>query len=258
MKTISTLAMLLILAAASRAAIPPGWSTDFDDSISAAETAQRPALVFFTASWCGPCKLMASVTLADPAVQGKLAGLERIAVDIDEHPDLASKYGVEAVPTFVMLSTGEAEVERTTGYQPAADFSQWLATSGSEAQAAMVRQSRVKKSLADVDQLIVATGTDSIRKAAATLFDLCDERDPAIVKLAAGRLIAVADRDPSILLDGLKDPRLATRIEVANVLELKIGSAFDIDPWSGASTRETKIRAWRDHLPTMPASKGSD
>ena len=37
---------------------PTDWSTNYDATLAAAATNQQPALVYFTASWCGPCKLM--------------------------------------------------------------------------------------------------------------------------------------------------------------------------------------------------------
>ena len=240
--------LLMIAASTLRADIPAGWSTDYPGTLSAAASKQRPALVFFTASWCGPCKLMSRVTLADARVQQGIAGIEHVAVDIDAHPDLASKYGVNAVPTFVMLSAGEDEVERTTGYEATGDFMQWLTAGVAEAQDVMIRKAVAKKDLGDVDQLLVSTGSDSLQEAAVKLFDLCDERDAAIVKEAAERLKAIASRAPSVLLDGLDDARLATRIQVANVLGAKIGDLFDVDPWSDAATREKKIRAWRQQL----------
>ena len=241
-----------------RAEIPAGWSTNYAATIQAAESAQQPALVYFTASWCGPCKLMGSITLTEPAVSQAISGIEHVAVDIDEHPDLAAKHNISAVPTFIMLSTAEDEAERTTGFQAPGDFLQWLTNSISGAREAMVRQALSKKNLADVDQLLVSTETNSFQQAVMKLFDLCDERDPAIVQAAAARLKTAASRDPVALLDGLNDPRLATRIQVTNALHLKIGDAFDVDPWSDAETREKRILEWRDKLEKMVDPKFSN
>ena len=241
-----------------RAETPAGWSTDYAGTMAAAESSQRPALVYFSASWCGPCKLMARTTLSDPAVQRAVSGVEHVTVDMDEHPDIASKYGVEAVPTFILLSSADEEVDRTTGFLAAGDFMQWLAGGISEAKEVMVRRALSKKSIADVDGLLVSTGTDSMQRAAAKLFDLCDERDAAIVKVAADRLKTIANGNASALLDGLDDPRLATRIQVANVLQFKIGDSFDVDPWSDAATRVRKVRAWRTQLATPPDAKASN
>ena len=122
-------AILLFIIVGDRtvcAEIPAGWSTNYAATLGAAGTGQQPALVYFTASWCGPCKLMSRTTLTDPSVVRAISGIEHVAVDIDDHPDLASKHRIEAVPTFIVLSTPEDEVGRTSGFQPPGDFLQWL------------------------------------------------------------------------------------------------------------------------------------
>ncbi|MGA2556732.1 MAG: thioredoxin family protein, partial [Verrucomicrobiota bacterium] len=65
----------LVLGAAliARAEIPAGWSTNYAAALSEAGGEQKPALFFFTASWCGPCKMMSSQTLSDPAVRQTLS-----------------------------------------------------------------------------------------------------------------------------------------------------------------------------------------
>jgi hypothetical protein len=94
--------------------------------------------------------------------------------------------------------------------------------------------------------------TNSTHLAAEKLFDLCDMRDAVLVEAAANRLKKLATRDPGILLDGLNDPRLATRIQVANTLQSSIGDPFDVDPWSDAVSRQKRILAWREKLTKPP------
>ena len=259
MKSFSAILFLTVVSAwIVRAEIPDGWSTNYAAAMASADSAQQPALVFFTATWCGPCKLMSLTTLADPGVSRAISGIEHVAVDIDEHPDLATKYGVTAVPTFIMLSTSEDEAERITGFQAAGDFLQWVTNGVSEAKADMVRQALARTNLAEVDRLLASTETNSIHEAAMKLFDLCGERDTAVVQAAAARLKTMAARDPSDLLDGLNDPRLAIRIQAANALRYKIGDAFDVDPWSDAVTREKRIPVWREQLAKTPGSKAAN
>lgn len=74
-----------------------------------------PVLVDFTATWCGPCKML------DPVVKqlatdwdGKV---KVVKLDVDENVNIAMQYQVMGVPTLMLFSNGEP-LQRLTGYQP--------------------------------------------------------------------------------------------------------------------------------------------
>ena len=77
----------------------------------------KPVLVDFFATWCGPCKRVAPV-LDEVAkeVEGKASIYK---VDIDQSQDLAAKYRVNSVPTMILFKDGEP-AKKIIGAQPKA------------------------------------------------------------------------------------------------------------------------------------------
>ena len=77
----------------------------------------------FSASWCGPCRMMAPI-LEDVADKYKRKYFF-YQIDIDSAEDLAEKYNVEAVPTIIVFRKGN-EIGRTSGYMEMDEFEQFL------------------------------------------------------------------------------------------------------------------------------------
>lgn len=76
----------------------------------------KPTLVDFFATWCGPCRMQGPI-LED--VKNKIGDAANIIkVDIDKNEELAARYNVRSVPTLILFKNGEA-VWRTVGLQQA-------------------------------------------------------------------------------------------------------------------------------------------
>ena len=73
----------------------------------------------FTASWCGPCKMLAR------NLEDVNTNLPIEVVDIDVLPEVAIEYGVRGVPTLVMLDEN-MEVKRLVGMQSLKQLEDWL------------------------------------------------------------------------------------------------------------------------------------
>jgi thioredoxin 1 len=68
-------------------------------------------LVDFTASWCGPCKMIGPYF---EELAGKFPGVVFVKVDVDDLDDVAAECGISAMPTFQLYSNG-VKVEELTG-----------------------------------------------------------------------------------------------------------------------------------------------
>ncbi len=76
-------------------------------------------LLDFWASWCGPCKIMAPVI---EEIKKELEGKVTIEeINVDEKQDVAQKYGVMSIPTYIILKD-EKEVGRKIGVTSKADL----------------------------------------------------------------------------------------------------------------------------------------
>lgn len=242
-----TLALMLGIRIGT-AAVPTGWSTNLDIALGTAKTNQQPVLVYFTASWCGPCKLMTRTTLTNETVLLTLKSISHVALDIDEYPDEAKQYNVQAVPTFMILSPSGDEATRAAGYSEAEAFVQFVTNGVSQTEELVLRQKRLEDKLNAADKLALDANPIVGQKAANDFFELCAQREDSIRKAASAGLKKLAEHNPALLLDGLNHPQLAARIEVAGLLRAQLGEAFDIDPWSDASTRQNGVAAWREKL----------
>lgn len=81
------------------------------------------AVVDFSATWCGPCKMLAPV-LED--VSEKLNGKVKFYnVDVDDAPELAAAYRVNSVPCVVLMKKG-AFVDQSIGFKPAPMITGWI------------------------------------------------------------------------------------------------------------------------------------
>ena len=81
-------------------------------------------LVDFWASWCGPCKMLApTIDELSSEYEGRASVCK---VDVDECPDLATRFGIFSIPTVLIFKDGEKK-EQIVGYHLKREYEALLA-----------------------------------------------------------------------------------------------------------------------------------
>ena len=85
-----------------------------NDDLGGAKGAKL-AVLDFNATWCGPCKMLGPI-LAEVSEEMKDVA-EFYGIDVDENQELAGEYGVQSIPTLVLLKNGQ-KVDQKIGFMP--------------------------------------------------------------------------------------------------------------------------------------------
>ncbi len=114
--------------AAVSAACGDSWPIKAAAKAGSTAGEDRPLVVEFSTTWCGPCEHFARYTLADERVKRALDDVRFLRVDGDDEPGEARRCGVRGYPTFVAIDDSGKVVAKMTGAVGPVkfiDFLQW-------------------------------------------------------------------------------------------------------------------------------------
>jgi thioredoxin 1 len=88
---------------------------EFDEKI---RNSEKPVLVDFYATWCGPCKMIAPILeeIAEEHPEYVIA-----KVNVDEEPELAKQFGIYSIPTLIVFKNGQVD-SQASGVRPKASI----------------------------------------------------------------------------------------------------------------------------------------
>lgn len=107
------------------------WRGSFTQATTEAVNAGKPIFVEFTSAACPPCQQMKIHVFSDPQIADALEdGFVPVRIDLTylglPDQDIADRYGVWALPTFMVLTPNGEPVDMTTGYHDKDQLNTWL------------------------------------------------------------------------------------------------------------------------------------
>ncbi len=93
------------------------WMYSFKDAQKLAVATNKLILIDFTASWCGPCRMMDANTWSTPKVQTLMKKFVSVKIDIDKDREIANRYSIRSIPDIFIVDANGEIIYRSKGYK---------------------------------------------------------------------------------------------------------------------------------------------
>ncbi|HKK19776.1 MAG TPA: thioredoxin family protein, partial [Opitutales bacterium] len=209
----------------------------------------RLKLLYFTASWCGPCQLMKQKTWPTPIVQEALEPFDFQMIDVDAQKEVARSWSVRSMPTYLVVDPNrQIELARMSGFMDSQRMAVWLRNVDAKARQSLASILEARKTaqknwaaLAPLEQANPQPA--ALKKGQEALHTLLQHRgnlpDQAIEELDE-RLHAIAGKHPEYLAPGILHEDLQVRAYIARALAAE---EIYFDPWASETARKEAYAA---------------
>lgn len=92
------------------------WYYNIDEAAKIAAATNRPMMVDFMASWCGPCKMMDAEVFQSARFKDVAKDFVLVKIDVDEQKSVAQRYGISAMPTVKFVRPSGDAFHEFVGY----------------------------------------------------------------------------------------------------------------------------------------------
>jgi thiol:disulfide interchange protein DsbD len=98
------------------------WRSDYVAALDEAKATGKTVVIDFYANWCVPCAMMEKTTFNDRRVRQRMTHLIALKVDVDQHYQIAQRYGVEGLPAIAVIAPDGQPLTGAIGYLDADRF----------------------------------------------------------------------------------------------------------------------------------------
>ena len=125
-RVLSLFSLVLVCASSQAQGSKPGikWFTSLVKANEAAHKSNRPMLIDFYATWCGPCKALDRFTYTDKRIISMMKNVVAVRLDIDtkEGREVAKYLGVGPIPTVIVYDRKGVLKGGFKGFRPPKEF----------------------------------------------------------------------------------------------------------------------------------------
>jgi len=121
LKTLNLAFSICLLTVATLSAEPSSsqtWLTDYQAAMKQARDQQKPVLLHFYATWCGPCRSMEQQVLHTREIKNMLGeDVIGVKIDSDKHPAIIKRFGIGALPSDLVIDPEGKVLYRGSGFK---------------------------------------------------------------------------------------------------------------------------------------------